>query len=133
MGEAEFAWHVVAPYLSIANKLNEDGTFKIYCVFNVDVPELRFREQLEDAAFRDQVFVYALRSDGKNIGTHCKMIDGGLQAHLSWHATGEKERIYKPVDCSRTSRLWRSRVIRDSLGPQLDIFNRYFQQRAVAA
>ena len=117
---------------SIANKLREDRAFKLYCVFNLDVPELRFRKKFE-ADFQDQVFIHALRSDEENIGTHCKMIDGGLRAHLSWHATGEKERIYRTVDCSRTLRPWRSRVIRDSLGPQLDIFNRYFQQRAALA
>ena len=118
---------------SIAKKLEENRSFKIYCVFNVDVPSLRFRKQFESAAYRKRVFVHALRSDQESIGTHCKMIDGGLQAYLSWHATGEKERIYRTVDCSRTLRPWRSRVIRDSLGPQLAIFNRYFQQRAASA
>lgn len=118
---------------SIANKLDKDRAFKIYCVFNVDVPDLRFRREFETSAFRDRVFVHALGSDEENIGTHCKMIDGGLQAHLSWHATGEKDRIYRTVDCSRTLKPWRSRVIRDSLGPQLDIFNRYFQQQVVSA
>ena len=117
---------------SIANKLRGDRSFKIYCVFNIDVPELRFRREFA-ASFQDQVFVHALRSDEKNIDTHCKMIDGGLCARLSWHATGAKERIYRTVDCSRTLRPWRSRVIRNSLGPQLDIFDRYFRQQAVFA
>ena len=77
---------------SIANKLRGDRAFKLYCVFNIDVPELRCRREFE-AALQDQVFVHALRSDEQDIDTHCEMIDGGLRARLSWHATGERENL----------------------------------------
>ena len=116
----------------ILKKLDEFTDFRIYCLFNEDHKDLEFRRRFDSPQFSDRVFIRTVDQEPR-IRTHCKMIDKGLQAHLSWHLSGAKQRLYKTVDCSGTLAPLRARVIRNSLGEQLDTLERFFPNRAFAS
>ena len=104
---------------AVSKKLAAFPNFRIVCVFDCDNPDLLFRKEFENR--HERVRIKALGQYGESgIRSHCKYIDGGIQAYLSWHYTGSTDRIYKTVDCSAVAKISRRNVIQRVLGDYKD-------------
>ena len=109
-------------------KLITNPEFRIYCLFNCDEPELMFRKEFGNGGPQVKIRVRdsVPRYNETSVQTHYKIIDGGVQAYLSWHYPGSSERIFKTVDCSGVVRFLRPRVIKNVLGQYMAHFKREF-------
>ena len=116
----------------IKEKLATHSNFKVYCLFTSLAPtsELLFTRIFSTKEFRDSVFIekYSVPTEA-----HCKIIDGGIQAYLSWHRRGSVNRLYRTVDYSHSFRFFRKQIMRRSLGMYLDIFRDEFPNTAAFA
>lgn len=100
---------------AVSDKLAAFPNFRIVCVFDCDNPDLLFRKRFEGRHDRVRIKVLGQYSES-SIRSHCKYIDDGIQAYLSWHYTGSTDRVYKTVDCSAVAKISRPTVIQRVLG-----------------
>ena len=119
---------------ALRRNLDRSPRLCVYCLFNDDEPDLLLRgmarehPRLEVRVRKDQP-----QYREEEIRSHYKLIDNGLQAYLSWHAHGERERMYRTVDCSMVAKPFRSLVARNALGEYLDRFKLEYANASVAS
>ena len=115
---------------AIREKLSIRPDFRIRCLFNCDNANLKFRQAFASGVTGVEI---KIRKDPGVRGTsagdvpHYKMIDGGSQAHLSWHEAGSADRIYQIVDCSNVRGWGKASTIHRITGEYTDHFLCAFQ------
>ena len=102
--------------------LNEKAALNVRMYFNKR-GDLEVNALTE--AFPDRVSIRYNTGERSPSDIHYKIIDGGMQGHLSRHALGCSEREFEFYDCSR-SRRHRERI----LGPYCERFERDFAAAA---
>ena len=84
---------------SVKEKLDRYPEFSMQCLFNVDEPDLLFREVLKNTGPRLQIKMRDPKAP--RLAIHYKIIDDGTKAYLSRHSPGASKRNFRIVDCSK--------------------------------
>ena len=119
----------------VQQKLREEPAFRMYCLFNRDEPDIRFRDTFQGGEPRVSIKIVKHREPCSESGrnAHYKMIDGGVQAYLSWHGPGRSKRLYKTVDCSGVAKSQMEHVTNKVLGAYKSHFSREFGPLGLAS
>lgn len=110
---------------SVTEKLVSHPDFRLQCLFNVDAPDLLFRNAF--ANYAAQVEIKTRDRTKPRLAIHYKIIDNGAKAYLSRHSPGSSKRRFRIVDCTNVSEANRNRVSNAVLGMYKNDFQRAFK------
>ncbi len=119
----------------VRKKLDTHPKFQLRCLFNYDVPDLKFRQAFSGSDSRVEIKIL----EGENpraepgLATQYKVIDKGAKAYLSWHQPSSTQRTYQMIDCSGVLGVLVPYVAREVVGKYRTHFNREFRRARAAA